>query len=443
MFYDNNFKKSIILLYFDFIENKQPIKEFIKVIKKIFFIQRSTFYNWLNNKEIINLEVKKNYKNNNITPVSEQLILLNKDKKVKKIKEELTKINVSLNSKTIKYVLINNKDKIVDKDLNKTKNLFINLTTENEKFIIDNCDKQIKILVNEFINKFNIIIHEKQIVDVLYKNKKKVKSFYKKTPEIINYVMKLIKENSILTAQNIKDNIKKEFNVIVSIQLIYNIFKEQNYIFKKLKKINNPYSIDEQIKQLEKVKETHNLKNINNCVSLDEISIVINSKPRYGWFKKNTEANYKLATPKITNKRYTILMASNNKKILHYVLCEQGIKTDSFIEFMKELKSKNNNKEAYYLLDNMITHKTKKFKNYALENNLTMVYNAPYHSETNPIENIFSMFRNKINRSENNNLECIKKITDEFIKENNESKFNNIFNHSVKMIETFINNNKK
>ncbi len=36
-----------------------------------------------------------------------------------------------------------------------------------------------------------------------------------------------------------------------------------------------------------------------------------------------------------------------------------------------------------------------------------------------------------------------KKITDEFIKENNESKFSNIFNHSIKMIETFINNNKK
>ena len=60
---------------------------------------------------------------------------------------------------------------------------------------------------------------------------------------------------------------------------------------------------------------------------------------------------------------------------------------------MKELKSKNNNKESYYLLDNMITHKTKKFKSYVLENELTMVYNAPYHLDTNPIENIFSMLK--------------------------------------------------
>lgn len=59
--------------------------------------------------------------------------------------------------------------------------------------------------------------------------------------------------------------------------------------------------MEEQVKQLEKVKETHNIKNINNCVSLDEISVVINSTPRYGWFEKNKEPNYKIENP--TNKQ--------------------------------------------------------------------------------------------------------------------------------------------
>ena len=52
------------------------------------------------------------------------------------------------------------------------------------------------------------------------------------------------------------------------------------------------------------------------------------------------------------------------------------------------------------------------------------------------------MFRNKINKNENNNLECIRRITDDFIKENNETKFKNIFEHSVKMIDNFIKNNR-
>ena len=124
----------------------------------------------------------------------------------------------------------------------------------------------------------------------------------------------------------------------LSRQLIYNVLKENNYVYKKLKRINNPYKIEEHIKQFEKVKEEHNLKNINNCVSLDEISITINSKPTYGWFEKNGEPCFKLETPKITNKRYSILMASNNKKILHYIICDGGNKDGLFYKFYKRAK---------------------------------------------------------------------------------------------------------
>ena len=434
----------------EYIKNKQPVKIFINIIKKVFSISRSTFYSWLDNKEIVNLEIKKTYKNNKITSVAEQIIILNKSETIKKIKEELKKVNILLNIKAIKCVIHNNKHYLTNnvnefdlKPVLTNKNIFIKLTQEKEKFIVDNCEKQIKKIIEEFNKKFNINIHEKQVVNILHKYRKKTISFYKKTPEIVEFIIKKIKDNSIYTIENIYDMIVKEFKIKISRQLIYNILKENNYVYKKLKRINNPYKIEEQLKQFEKVKEKHNLKNINNCVSLDEISITINSKPTYGWFEKNGEPSFKLETPKITNKRYSILMASNNKKILHYIICDGGIKTDCFINFIKELKSKNENEKSYYLMDNAVIHKTKKFNNYVLENKLNIVYNAPYHSETNPIENIFSMFRNKINRSKNNNLECIKIITDEFIKENNETKFKNIFEHSVKMIDTFIKDNKK
>ena len=34
MFYDSNFKKSIILMHKEYIKNKQPVKIFINIIKK-------------------------------------------------------------------------------------------------------------------------------------------------------------------------------------------------------------------------------------------------------------------------------------------------------------------------------------------------------------------------------------------------------------------------
>ena len=223
--------------------------------------------------------------------------------------------------------------------------------------------------------------------------------------------------------------------------MIYNILKEENYVYKKLKKINNPYSIENQKEQLKIVKEKHNISTIKNCVSLDEFSVVINSKPNYGWFKKNSEPNYKIENPKITNKRYSVLMASNNEEIKHYIICEGGIKTNIFIDFMKELTKKIENKETYYLMDNAVIHKTKKFMEYIKECKINILYNAPYHSEINPIENIFSMLRNTINRNENQTIEKIKESIENFKKVDNKEKFKNIFNHSIKMLDEFINKN--
>ena len=66
-------------------------------------------------------------------------------------------------------------------------------------------------------------------------------------------------------------------------------------------------------------------------------------------------------------------------------MCEKGLKTDGFIDFMKILKEKDQTNNYYYILDNAIIHHSKKFKNYVLESNMNIVYNAPYHSEFNPI----------------------------------------------------------
>ena len=56
------------------------------------------------------------------------------------------------------------------------------------------------------------------------------------------------------------------------------------------------------MEQLEKVSITHNLKNIDNCVSLDEISVLENTIPENGWFKKNEIPSYKIDNPKIISK---------------------------------------------------------------------------------------------------------------------------------------------
>ena len=78
-----------------------------------------------------------------------------------------------------------------------------------------------------------------------------------------------------------------------------------------------------------------------------------------------------------------------------------------------------------------------------MKTKLEVVYNAPYHSEFNPIGNVFLLFGNKLNRNETTNIYNIAKITEDFILKNHETKLKNIFDNSVDMIDSYIKDNTK
>ena len=193
MFYDIPFKKSILTMYLHYKEQKN-IQYFISLIQDCFSISKSTFYTWLNNNEISNYKVDIKYDNKNITPVAEEIIFKNKKKSPKKIKKLLSAINIFLNTKSINYVIYihNQKNNVDIKSENNQKNLKkennVELTEEYEKFIIDNAENKIKDIKMKFNKEFNEIIHEKQIVNILHKYRKKTISFFKISPEIEKFI---------------------------------------------------------------------------------------------------------------------------------------------------------------------------------------------------------------------------------------------------------------
>ena len=85
-------------------------------------------------------------------------------------------------------------------------------------------------------------------------------------------------------------------------------------------------------------------------------------------------------------------------------------------------------------------HLTPKIKNYIfyLVHTMNKYLFIGSHSEFNPIEYVFSMLRNEINRNLNNSIENIKKTIDNFIKNIKKESLTNIFNNCVKKINDFI-----
>ena len=78
----------------------------------------------------------------------------------------------------------------------------------------------------------------------MHKNKKNIKSFFKITPIIQEFILKKIKENCIFTSLELQNVLFNEFKVKISTQAIYLILKKNNYVFKKIRKNNNPYTIE-------------------------------------------------------------------------------------------------------------------------------------------------------------------------------------------------------
>ena len=315
---------------------------------------------------------------------------------------------------------------------------------------------------------------------------------YKIKSKIEKFIVEQIKLKNTLTAKDIIKSIKDKFNVDVSLTSVYNIFKKNNYTYKKTSININPHSFHDQKQQLENVHHylENNVQmtasfneqyqtNINKMnelikndmallldkniifdknyfinlnesfkkvselnenshielVSIDEFSIITNRASTNGWSLCGEECIIKLPYLK-QNKRYSLLMATTNKKIIKYILKEGSIKSDYFILFIDDLNKLNKNYS--YLIDNASIHTNKKAKEFYKTNKINIIFNAPYQSKFNPIEMVFSLLRKKLNKRIVKAQKEIEEEIEQFIKEIKEETLKNIFNHSTKILKLYL-----
>ena len=199
--------KIAYLLYKSLDDNVYKLTEQKKVniITTLFKISITTFYRrqiLFNEKFIYNDEVNcftniiYNYNSINITkPIVNYIVLFMKN-------------NININIKKIKKS--------------------INAFFPNNKISY----KQINNII--YVNKLNTVLHR-------YSNHK-----YKINDTIHNFIIESIKNNNCLTAKDIVSNIYEKYKINVSLTTIYNVFKKNNYVYKKTKTNINPYSFEEQ-----------------------------------------------------------------------------------------------------------------------------------------------------------------------------------------------------
>ena len=436
---ENN-KKCSVILYNSL--NNYNVKNKMNIITKLFKIDRSTFYRWYNeyNLNVSNYKNFYNFNFLNVTPVIVDYIV------------SYANNNIIVSLKKIK------------KNINK---------------IIPNNNLSFK--------QINVIIQKNNCMTQYHK-----RGNYKIKSKIEKFIVEQIKLKNTLTAKDIIKSIKDKFNVDVSLTSVYNIFKKNNYTYKKTSININPHSFHDQKQQLENVHHylENNVQmtasfneqyqtNINKMnelikndmallldkniifdknyfinlnesfkkvselnenshielVSIDEFSIITNRASTNGWLLCGEECIIKLPYLK-QNKRYSLLMATTNKKIIKYILKEGSIKSSDFILFIDDLNKLNKNYS--YLIDNASIHTNKKAKEFYKTNKINIIFNTPYQSKFNPIEMVFSLLRKKLNKRIVKAQKEIEEEIEQFIKEIKEETLKNIFNHSTKILKLYL-----
>ena len=171
----------------------------------------------------------------------------------------------------------------------------------------------------------------------------------------------------------------------------------------------------------------------NNIISIDEMGIYLNDLPTYGWAKKGERCEITNKN-NVSQKRVSLILAMNNKKIIKSKLCEQNVDGKTFLKFIKEINYKNKGK--HLLMDNATIHHTKKIKEYIKKKDINVIYNMAYCPEFNPIENVNSMIRNNVRYNKNKTINDIENVLQEFKNKNHKKEFQNIYNSTFRRLKS-------
>lgn len=267
-------------------------------------------------------------------------------------------------------------------------------------------------------------------ISSLYKPTQRISKI---TPEIEKFIVDITIKNKIERCKTIRKHVINKFNINLSVKSIYNVLRKNNITNKKVYRKINKLSEEEFNKR--KIIMSNSITEIgeDNIISIDEMGIYLNDFPTYGWAKRGEKCEI-FTKNNVLQKKVSLIVAMNNKKIIKSELYEQNISGDKYLKFIREINYKHKGK--HLLMDNAKIHHTKKIKAYIKKKKINVLYNIPYCPEFNPIENVNSMIRNCVRYNKNETFDDIKNVLQEFQNKNHKKEFQNIYKSTFKRLKS-------
>jgi transposase len=269
---------------------------------------------------------------------------------------------------------------------------------------------QLKKLLEKFTQKelANILeVNEKTIRRRIKPNNKPLQKVGRK-PKIEPHNLEFLQ--FYITARKTTTQKRLARYLSVSQPTICRALKKIGITYKKI-----TYQASEQLRQQNKEKIKHFIDKIipslsqSNIFFLDECGFHLNLAPRRGYYLKGSRLISQ--KPGDKGKNHTLIFLTqitNGKKIIHSKLIEGGMKTKEFYEFLTEFNPPNNGKQNCLIMDNLSVHKAKQsclklglstIEELLASKNIKPIYLPSYTPEINPVEKMFNIVRQHIEKS--------------------------------------------
>lgn len=234
------------------------------------------------------------------------------------------------------------------------------------------------------------------------------------TNEILKYINDLININPTITLSKIKKKVIKTYKIDLSVSYLYYIIKYKLNLTNK--QLRRKYYPEKKLSTLKKDKINFYKQIIDkgrrNVISIDETGLYLNMMKNNGRCEKGKRCYKTIQTYPFV--KFNFICAIKYGKVIGYTLYEKntgGIDSNKFSEFYNKF-IKDKYKNHLIILDNAKFHKSKDVIDNIEKSENRIIYSLPYNPQCNPIENLFSQFKNHIKNKSPDNYEELKKTID-------------------------------
>ncbi len=257
-----------------------------------------------------------------------------------------------------------------------------------------------------------------------------------------------VKGNSIEEIKNKFESEMKDDNLIelkLSYWTYYKVICGKDYLnmsFKRIKNycLNKILDPDTRIEKYEYTKALMYYIDIGYTIYyLDETSINLNIKPRYGYGIKGKAIRLDWISPK--SKNYTFVGIISNEELLDFTIIEGGMKGTDFYYFLLKTIEKFNlfNKKVIFVADNLYCHKLKEIY-LKVKDRINMLFLPRNCPILNPIEYLFSYIKNKLRKYRYEELDILMLELNMILRTLDAELLMRIETHVFKLMRDFLNN---